>query len=194
MRIIDCLHGTRASPENRNRLQVRQGIAILSVMLIIVILSIATVPMLELVRQAKERSLKQQVVALLNKEAKEYLEIGIYTLQLANSFPPNGFTTDQSPEIKKVAQACERRIQTIDPDMLGTASLTDNTTVYNSQVTVADNRRVAQFIVVKTVSSDGFEHYAMVSCATADTGGLGVYGAEIAKTKRSFLTLKFGKF
>jgi hypothetical protein len=68
-------------------LQARDGIAILSVMLIIVILSVATVPMMEVARQTKDRALKQQVEALLNKEAKEYLEIGIYSLQLPAIFP-----------------------------------------------------------------------------------------------------------
>ena len=51
-------------------LSAHDGIAILSVMLIIVILSIATVPMMEVARQTKDRALKQQVEALLNKEAK----------------------------------------------------------------------------------------------------------------------------
>ena len=78
--------------------------------------------------------------------------------------------------------------------MLGSAGLSDNTTVYNSQVTLAENRRVAQFIVMKTTAQDGYERYALVSCATANTGGLGIYGAEVARTNASFLTLKFGKF
>ena len=68
-------------------LSAHDGIAILSVMLIIVILSIATVPMMEVARQTKDRALKQQVEALLNKEAKEYLEIGIYFLQLRQFSP-----------------------------------------------------------------------------------------------------------
>ena len=175
-------------------LQARDGIAILSVMLIIVILSVATVPMMEVARQTKVRALKQQVEALLNKEAKEYLEIGIYSLQLAGNFPPPGYVRAHSADTRKVAKACERRVQTIDPDMLGSAGLSDNTTVYNSQVTLAENRRVAQFIVMKTTAQDGYERYALVSCATANTGGLGIYGAEVARTIASFLTLKFGKF
>jgi hypothetical protein len=42
-------------------LQAHDGIAILSVMLIIVILSVTTVPMMEVARQTKVRALKQQV-------------------------------------------------------------------------------------------------------------------------------------
>jgi len=175
-------------------LKASPGMAMLSVLLIIVILTITAVPMLELARQTQKRAMEQQVVALLDKEAKEYLEIGIYSLQLADSFPPAGFVRAQTPEIAKMATQCERRIQSIDPQLLGSAGLTDNTTVYNSQVTVANNRRVGQFIVVKTVAADGYDRYALVSCATADTGGLGIYGAEIAKMRNAYFTLSFGKF
>lgn len=109
-------------------LSAHDGIAILSVMLIIIILSIATVPMMEVARQTKDCALKQQVEALLNKEAKEYLEIGICSLQLASNFPPLGYLRAQSADNKKVAKACERRVQTIDLDMLGSAGLIDNMT------------------------------------------------------------------
>ena len=174
-------------------LSAHDGIAILSVMLIIVILSIATVPMMEVARQTKDRALKQQVEALLNKEAKEYLEIGIYAVQTTGGVPKS-FARTQSAKLRKLAEICDRRVRTIDPEMLGTARLNDNATVYNSQVTLAKNRQVAQFIVDKTTQGDNYKRFALVSCATAHDGSLGVYGAEIASMNRSFYTLKFGQF
>lgn len=175
-------------------LKAAPGLAMLSVLLIIVILSITAVPLLELARQSQKRAMEQQVVALLNKEAKEYLEIGIYSLQHAKSFPPVGFILTQTPEITRLAKQCEQRINTIDPQLLGGFSLTDNTTIYNSQVTIANNRRVGQFILMKSGAGDAYERFALLSCATSDTGGLGIYGAEVAKVRNSHLTLSFGRF
>ena len=176
----------------KDRVQ-HDGIAILAVVLIIALISLMAVPMLEIARKTNERAVKQQVIALLNKEAKEYLEIGIYAVQLANGIPKN-FKRTQPAQLRELATICDRRVRTIDPDMLGVANLADNATVYNSQVTVARNRNVAQFIVDKTKSEDNYKRYAIIACATSQAGDLGVYGAEIASLKRSYYTLKFGQF
>lgn len=173
--------------------QQRDGIAILAVVLIIALISLMAIPMLEVARKTNERAVKQQVITLLNKEAKEYLEIGIYAVQLADGIPKN-FTRTQSAQVRKLAKTCDRRVRTIDREMLGTASLSDNSSVYNSQVTVARNRNVAQFIVDKTTPGDNYKRYAIIACATSQAGDLGVYGAEIASLKRSYYTLKFGQF
>jgi type II secretory pathway pseudopilin PulG len=171
----------------------RDGIALLSVVLIIALLGLMAVPMLEVTRTTQERAIKQQLLTLLNKEAKEYLEIGIYAVQTTGGVPKS-FTRTQSAKLRKLAEICDRRVRTIDPEMLGTARLNDNATVYNSQVTTAKNRQVAQFIVDKTTQGDNYKRFALVSCATAQDGSLGVYGAEIASMNRSFYTLKFGQF
>lgn len=177
----------------------RDGIAILAVMLVVVILTISAIPMMEIARQTQIRAMKQQLVSLLNKEAKEYLEIGIYTVKLANGIP-DGFTLTQSPKVRELAQICERRIHVIDPDLLGTSGLTDNTTVYSSDVTLASSRWVGQFIVDKAFKLDPSrtdndrKRYAIVSCATSEDGDLGVYGAEIAGLDQSYFTISFGKF
>ena len=176
-----------------------EGIAILAVMLVIVILTISAIPMMEIARQTQIRAMKQQLVSLLNKEAKEYLEIGIYSVQLADGIP-DGFSLSQSTKVRELAQICEKRIQVIDPDLLGAAGLTDNTTVYSSDVTLASSRWVGQFIVDKAYKLDASrttndrKRYAVVSCATSDTGELGVYGAEIASIRQSYFTVSFGKF
>ena len=171
----------------------RDGIALLSVLLIVVLLSIMAVPMLEVTRKTQERAIQQQLLTLLNKDAKEYLEIGIYAVQTTGGVPKS-FARTQSAKLRKLAEICDRRVRTIDPEMLGTARLDDNATVYNSQVTIAKNRQVAQFIVDKTTQGDNYKRFALVSCATAHDGSLGVYGAEIASMKRSYYTLKFGHF
>ena len=171
----------------------RDGIAILSVLLVVVILTISAVPMLEIARQTQLRAMKQQLVGLLNKEAKEYLEIGIYSIQRARGVPQS-FGRTQSPQVRNLAEICGRRISTIDPALLGGTSLTDNTTVYNSQVTLASSRWVGQFILDKSDNTSGFQRYAVISCATSDEGDLGVYGAEIASTRNSYFTISFGKY
>ena len=184
-------HGGRLAP--------REGNAILAVMLVIVILTISAIPMMEIARQTQIRAMKQQLVSLLNKEAKEYLEIGIYSVQLADGIP-DGFTLTQSAKVRELAQICEKRVQVIDPDLLGTSGLTDNTTVYSSDVTLASSRWVGQFIVDKSFKLDPSrttndrKRYAVVSCATSEDGELGVYGAEIASLRQSYFTISFGKF
>lgn len=177
----------------------REGIAILAVMLVIVILTISAVPMMEIARQTQIRAMKQQLVSLLNKEAKEYLEIGIYSVQLADGIP-EGFTLTQTPKVRELAQICEKRIKAIDPSLLGTSGLTDNTTVHSSDVTLSSSRWVGQFIVDKSFKLDPTrtkkdrKRYAIVSCATSEDGELGVYGAELAALQQSYFTVSFGKF
>ena len=171
----------------------QDGIALLSVVLIVALLSIMAAPMMEVARKTQERAIKQQLVAVLNKEAKEYLEIGIFAVQKAGGVP-NSFTRSQSAELRNLAIICDLRVRTIDPEMLGTARLSDKNTVHNSQITVSKNRQVAQFIIDKTKPSDSYKRFTIVSCATASDGSLGVYGAEIIAAKRSYYTLKFGRF
>ena len=195
---------TRASSIKRhetekNPVVAREGIAILAVMLVVVILTISAIPMMEIARQTQIRAMKQQLVSLLNKEAKEYLEIGIYSVQLADGIP-EGFTLTQSPKVSELAKICEKRIRVIDPDLLGTAGLTDNTTVYSSDVTLSSSRWVGQFIVDKAFKPDPSrttsdrKRYAIVSCATSEDGALGVYGAEVASLRNNYFTISFGKF
>jgi len=169
------------------------GVAMLAVLLVIVILTISAVPMLEIARQTQIRAMQQQLVGLLNKEAKEYLEIGIYSIQRARGIP-DSFGRSQTAKVRELATTCGNRVRTIDPDLLGTVSLTDNSTVYNSQVTLASNRRVGQFILDKSDNATGFEHYAVISCAISNDGALGVYGAEIASTRNAYFTISFGKY
>lgn len=180
-------------PTGKSSIISQDGIALLSVVLIIVLLSIMAAPMMEVTRKTQERAIKQQLLTVLNKEAKEYLEIGIFAVQRAGGVP-DSFSRSQSAKLRELAVICDRRVRTIDPDILGGARLSDNTTVHNSQVTVSKNRQVAQFIVEKTKTGDNYQRFAIVSCATANDGSLGVYGAEIAAMKRSYYTLKFGRF
>ena len=177
----------------------KDGLAILAVMLVIVILTISAIPMMEIARQTQIRAMKQQLVSLLNKEAKEYLEIGIYSVQLADGIP-DGYSLAQSPKVSALAKICEKRIQVIDPNLLGASGLTDNTTVYSSDVTLASSRWVGQFIVDKSFKLDPSrttndrKRYAIVSCATSEDGSLGVYGAEVASLRNNYFTVSFGKF
>lgn len=195
---------TRASPAKRvapekRPVVAREGIAILAVMLVIVILTISAIPMMEIARQTQLRAMKQQLVSLLNKEAKEYLEIGIYSIQLADGIP-DGFTLTQSAKVTELATVCQNRIQVIDPDLLGPSGLTDITKVYSSEVTLSSSRWVGQFIVDKSFKLDPTrtkndrKRYAVVSCATSDNGELGIYGAELAALRQSYYTVSFGKF
>lgn len=169
------------------------GVALMSVLLIILVLGITAVPMLELARQTKERAQRQQILTLLKKEAKEYLEIGVYSVQLADGIPA-GFTTTKTEQMTELASQCEKRIQAIDPKLLGSAGLSDNTTVYNSDITLAKGRRVGQFVVDKSNAADTYKRYAIVSCATASTGELGIYGAEVASANNAYYTISFGGF
>ena len=171
----------------------REGMAMLMVLLITALLSISAVPMLDLANRNKKRAMNQQVLTLLNTEAKEYLELGIYAVQMANGVP-SGYSLTHSAQIKKLAAACEKRVQEIDPKLLGTGGLHDPATVYASQVTTSKNRWVGQFIVNKTKPGDEYQRFAVLSCATAVTGQVGIYGAEIAALSRSFYTLSFGKY
>ena len=171
----------------------RDGFALLSVILITVLLALIAAPMLEVTRKTQERTTKQRLIALLNKEAKEYLELGIFELQKAGGIPAS-FARSQSPDVRSIAQLCDNRVRAIDPAMLGSARLSDNSTVYNTQVTTARTRRVAQFLIDKTTPGDSYQRYALISCATANDGSIGIYGGEVTSIRRSYYTLKFGQF
>ena len=171
----------------------KDGVALMSVLLIILVLGITAVPMLELARQTKERAIRQQILTLLKKEAKEYLEIGVYSVQLADGIPP-GYSTVQSQTTAQLAEKCEKRIQAIDPKILGSSGLRDNTTVFNSDITIAEGRRVGQFVVDKSNPADRYKRYAIISCATSSTGELGIYGAEVASVNNAYYTISFGSF
>ncbi len=175
------------------RVVVKDGMALMSVLLIILVLGITAIPMLELARQTKERALRQQILTLLKKEAKEYLEIGVYAVQLADGIPA-GYSTIQSETTSELAAKCAQRIQTVDPKFLGSGGLSDNTTVHNSDITVANGRRIGQFVVDKSNPADNYKRYAIVSCATAASGELGIYGAEVASVNNAYYTISFGSF
>ena len=180
-------------PRTRTAPSSRDGFALLSVILITVLLGLIAAPMLEITRKTQERTTKQRLTALLNKEAKEYLELGIFEVQKAGGIPAS-FVRSQSPDLRSVAQLCDIRVRAIDPAMLGTARLSDNNTVYNTQVTTAKTRRVAQFLIDKTTPGASYQRYALIACATANDGSIGVYGGEVASIRRSYYTLKFGQF
>ena len=73
--------------------------------------------------------------------------------------------------------------------MLGAARLSDNGTVYNSQVTAARNRNVAQFIIDKTTPGDNCKRYAIMPARPRKWEILGSMAPKIASVKRSYYTL-----
>jgi hypothetical protein len=170
----------------------RDGFAMISVLMLIALLGVTVVPMMDMIKRSKENQIKQRVIAHLVQEARENLEVAVYLVKAAEGVP-NGYATTPSPQVENIAKSCSNRIAAIDPDLLGVEGLTNTSTVFNTLATKANNRLVASFVVDRS-TDPRFLRYTIVSCASAETGEIGIYAAELAALEGAFYTLSFGQF
>lgn len=173
------------------------GFAMLSVLLIMVLLSITTVPLMQMVGQNKKRALEQQIATRLNQEAKENLQIGIYLIKQTNGIPQDDYSANSPAmpaEIATIGQQCTKRIVAVDNEFLGAVDLGSQTDpVWHSALTTTAQRKVVVFITASGASLS-YMKYIAVACATAANGSLGVYGAELIGVDGGFYTISHGRF
>jgi len=163
-----------------------------SVLMIIAFLGVSMVPLMDMIRRSKETQTRQRIQAHLGKEARENLEVAIYLVKAANGVP-NGYSSNQSATVAGIARSCSTRIKAVDPEFLGPQGLTNSGTVFSTLATRANNRSLASFVVDRS-KDPRFLRYAVVTCASAETGEMGIYAAELAALDGAYYTLTFGQF
>ena len=172
------------------------GFAILSVLLVVFPLSITAVPMLQVVARNETRSQELRILAYLEQEARENLEIGIYALKLADGIPQNYVpnTSHLSPRMAELGRKCTARILAIDPDLLS-GILLDRTTdpVWHNVIATSNNRWGAIFMTQHTPPGS-YERFVVVACNASENGLIAVHGAEIAVVNGGYHTVNFGRY
>ena len=184
----------------RCQVQSVDGFAMLSVLLIMVLLSITTVPLVQMVARNKKLVQEHQIQALLYQEAKENLEIGTYLIKLQGGIPMNDYTMNSVSlpgNVEQIARRCERRIRAVDDEFLGMISLSATMPpappVWHSSTATSNNREVVIFMAFNN-QSDAYEKYIVVACASSQNDGLGVFASELISVDGGFFTLSHGQF
>lgn len=173
--------------------QTGDGFALAAVLLVIVVLSLTAVPLLDMVTRNRENATNIQIIAHLQAEARENLELSLYQVKLSNGFPPH-YATGGLPETKTIANLCTRRINAVSPDFLDGVSLLDPK-IRQTNITSMRGRQTASFVHRKLPSAKNpFDRYVVVSCALAAKGQIAIFGSEIANANGGFHTLSSGQF
>ena len=68
--------------------QKQEGFALVATMLIVAVISVAAIPLLDLVGTSDESNVKLQVESFLNVEARENLELAVYLTKYTGGVPP----------------------------------------------------------------------------------------------------------
>jgi len=190
-------HSPTAISGSNNRIGHVDGFAMLSVLLIMVLLSITTVPLMDMVARNKKLAIEQQVRTHLNQAAKENLEIGIYLVKLANGIPNADYSLNSASmpaAVESMGTACTRRINVVDPEFLESRNLGSRTDpVWHNTITTNARRSVIVFMTT-TGESSAYTKYIVVACARAENEAIGVFGAELVGVDGGFYTVSHGRF
>ena len=181
--------------------QKQDGFALVAAVLIVAVMSVAALPLLNLVGGTQESNVKNQVSSFLNTEAREHLELMIYLAKFEGGLPGYMGQT-HTPDTLEMARACGRRINAADSAILGSANVlvTLNDARY-SPISSINGRNTIGFVVDKGKAAvqndsgdDRYQRFAVVSCSIADGYGMSVYTGEIANIKGSFYTLNLNEY
>ena len=171
-----------------------EGFALIAALSIVAILSVSTVPLLNLVAQNQKKSVEQRVTSHLYHEARENLELGVYLTKLSNG-TPDYFSTTYSTEEADFANACERRVDVVSPDVLrnGTLSIVDNGS--HGPFTLENSREAAVFVVNKGKIDDArFDNFLVISCARSSSGSMGLLSSELSYLRGSYFSLNLNQY
>lgn len=172
---------------------VKQGFALASVLLVIVVISITVVPLMDMVMRNRSVVASARIVSHLQQEAREAMELSLYQVKLAKGFPAH-FLTGVATESRRIADICYSRIVTVDDEFLGDNRLSDEK-VRKTKVSASNNRQTASFVIQKPPNSQiKYTRYVVVSCVVAEAGQVGIYATEIAFVGNNFHVLKSGQF
>ena len=187
---------TRAVQPSASKHVNADGFAILSVLLVVLLLSITAVPMMQIVAQNEKRSQELRILAYLEQEARENLEIGIYSLKLADGIPENYVPTSvhMSPQLTDLATKCTNRVNAIDLDLLVGMRLESTTAPIWHNVVAKSNERWGSIFMLHLNPAGGYERYIIVACNVAANSSIAVHGAEVATVNGGYHTLSFGRY
>ncbi|MGC6517603.1 MAG: hypothetical protein ACON49_06205 [Candidatus Puniceispirillaceae bacterium] len=182
-------------------MQKQDGFALVASMLIVAVVSVAAIPLLNLVGGSEESNVKQQVTSFLNAEARENLELSVYLAKSAGGIP-GFYNTSHTPQSQALARACERRVNQADPQLIGTGnSIEFLTNAAYAPITSINGRESTAFVVDKGKAEqqdndgdDRYHRYLIASCATATGFGMALYTSEIANIQGSFYTLNLNEY
>ena len=171
------------------------GFALVAALLIVSVMTVAAVPLMNVVGVTQESAVKQQVGTYLSAEARENLEIAVYLTKSAGG-TPGYFNTTHTPASTAMARSCEARVNAADSTLIGSGnSLQTLTNAAVAPVTSAGSRRTTTFVVDKgTTGDDRYERFLIISCAIADGFDISVYSSEIANIQGSFYTLNINEY
>ena len=171
------------------------GFALVAAVLIVSVMTVAAIPLMNVVGTSQESAVKQQVVVNLSNDARENLELAVY-LTKSSGGTPGYFNTTHTPASTAMAQPCQARINAADPSLIGAGnSLTLLTNAAVAPVTSIGTRRTTTFVVDKGTSGDDRYHrYLVASCAIADNFGISVFTSELANIQGSFYTLNLNEY
>lgn len=188
---------TRVKPPSpRDSLQPVDGFAILSVLLVVFLLSITAVPMMQIVARNEQRSQELRILAYLEQEARENLEIGIYALKLADGIPQNyvANVVNLSPDMADLARKCTARIFAIDAELLVGLRLDRPTDPVWHNIIATSNQRWGAIFIAQVTPPGSYERFIIVACNAANNGLIAVHGAEIAVVNGGYHTINFGRY
>ena len=171
------------------------GFALVAALLIVSVMTVAAIPLMNVVGTSQESAVKQQVVVNLSNDARENLELAVY-LTKSSGGTPGYFNTTHTPASTAMAQPCQARINAADPSLIGAGnSLTLLTNAAVAPVTSIGTRRTTTFVVDKGTSGDDRYHrYLVASCEIADNFGISVFTSELANIQGSFYTLNLNEY
>lgn len=170
------------------------GFALVIVMVVIAALSASAIPLLGTVNRNQDSTVAQRVTSRLIVEARENLELGVHMAKLAGGVPTY-FTGTLNANATELANACETRIDAVEPDLLrnGTLSLTGNARV--SPIDVVDRQLTGIFAIDKgSVDDSRYDRILVIGCALDPKFGIAVAASEMARLQGSFYVLTFTEY
>ena len=183
----------REKHNNQNRVERRDGFAIISVLVVITLLGAIAVPLLNTVNKSRESAVSIRVASHLTHEARENFEIGFHLTKLDGGIP-RFFKTGVSASVMPIGTACLKRIDTVDNEYLGGISISDPK-IRHSPMTTSNNRKVATFAYSNGIKTGAvFEELVIISCAMSETGEIGIYAGKLALIDGSFYPINYGQF
>ena len=182
------------TPSATGRPKRTEGFALVIVMVVIAALSASAIPLLGTVNRNQESTVAQQVTARLTVEARENLELGVHLAKLAGGVP-GYFTSSFSSNATQLADACETRLDAVEPDLLRTGALSLASDARVSPIDSVDTALTGIFAIDKGSTEDSrYDRILIIGCALDPQFGISVATSEMARIQGSFYVLNFTEY
>jgi Tfp pilus assembly protein PilX len=172
----------------------REGFAMVIVLVVIAILSVAAIPLLGVVDRNEENTVKQRVVSRLAIAARENLEIGVQITKMAGGVPAY-YASSFDSAATELGNACERRLDATDPDVLANGGFSIVSDARIPPVEIEEGVTKGIFVINKGTGDDSrYIRYLVIGCARHPRFGISVATSELADLQGSFQTLNFTEY